>query len=127
MSDIDVRFSLNYSPNPAPVNLDLGVSNTTLKVTLGGVPALAVTATPSLSSNPLSSMASIVATPAANAVTLALGAFAGNLINGRSFDVATVPPMSFNVLGAAGTLTPRNLSLSNFNGQLMLGGDFDLG
>jgi hypothetical protein len=126
MSDIGVNYSIQYSPNPVGVNLSLSIANTTVRVSLGGVPPLAVTATPNFSGNILESAISAVATPLANAVTLSLGAFAGNLINGRSFDVASVPPVSFNIQGASGTLTPSNLSVSNFNGQLKISGDVSI-
>ncbi|WP_263081082.1 hypothetical protein [Endozoicomonas sp. Mp262] len=126
MSDIGVSYDLHYSPNPVGVNLKLGVSNTTLKVTLGGVPALAVAATPHFSGNILEAATSAMATPLANAITLSLGAFAGQIINGKSFDVTTIPNLPFNVEGVSGTLKPKNLKLSEFNGQLKIGGDFNL-
>jgi hypothetical protein len=99
------------------------ISNTTVSVTLSGVPNLAVTASPRFSGNPFTSAMSVVLTPIANAITLSLGAFAGQLINGRSFDITTVQPVSFNVQGVAGTVKPVNLSVSNFNGLLKISGD----
>lgn len=126
MSDIGVSYSIGYSPNPVGVNLALSVSNTTVKVTLGGVPPLAVTASPNYSGNILVSALSTITTPLANAVTLSLGAFAGNLINGRTFDVADVPPVPFDIQGVRGTLTPTNLSVSSFNGQLKISGDLSI-
>ena len=89
-------------------------------------PALAIAATPRYSGNILETATSALATPLANAITLSLGAFAGQIINGKSFNITTVPDIPFNVEGVSGTLKPKNLSLSNFNGQLKLGGDFDL-
>ena len=40
MSDIGVSYNLSYSPNPVNVDLKLGIANTTLNVTLGGVSGL---------------------------------------------------------------------------------------
>ncbi|WP_424101145.1 hypothetical protein [Moorena producens] len=126
MSDIGVSYKLDYSPKPVGVDLNLRLSNTTLQVTLSGVPALAVTATPSYSGNVLDAAISTLGTPLANSITLSLGAFAGQIINGESFDVTTVPNLPFNIEGVSGKLSPSNLSLSNFNGQLKISGDFTL-
>ena len=126
MSDIGVSYDLHYSPNPVGVDLKLEVSGTTLKVKLGGVPALAVSATPHFSDNILESATSALTTPLANAITLSLGAFAGDIINGQSFNLIKVPDLPFNIEGVKGTLKPDNLTLSSFNGQLKLGGDFNL-
>ncbi len=126
MSDIGVSYSIQYSPNPVGVDLNLSIANTAVKVTLGGVPPLAVTATPNFSGNFVVSALSAVTTPLANAVTLSLGAFAGNLMNGRSFEVANIPPVSFNIRGVSGTLTPAGLSVSNFNGLLKISGDLKM-
>lgn len=126
MSDIGVSYDLSYAPNPVNVNINLGISGTTIKVTLSGVPTLAVTATPHFSGNVLESALSAIASPLANAITLSLGAFAGNIINNQSFNITTVPEVPFNIEGVSGKLTPKQLSVSNFNGQLKLAGDFDL-
>ena len=126
MSDIDVSYDLNYSPKPVGVDLDLEISNTTLKVTLSGVSSLAITATPRYSGNILDTAISAMATPLANAITLSLGTFAGNIINGKSFDVTTIPKLPFKVESVSSTLTPSNISLSDFHGQLKISGDFTL-
>lgn len=126
MSDISVSYSIDYSPDPVGVNLDLKISNTNVTVTLSGVPALAVTATPNFSGNILDSALSAVTTPLANVITLSLGAFAGNLINGHSFDITSVPNIPFNLEGVSGTLKPSYLSLSDFNGQLKISGNFQV-
>ncbi|MDJ0676701.1 MAG: hypothetical protein QNJ36_15205 [Calothrix sp. MO_167.B42] len=126
MSDIGVSYDINYSPKPVGVNLDLGISNTTVKVALNGVPTLLVTATPRYSGNILNAAISALGTPLANAITLSLGAFAGQIINGKSFNVTTVPNLPFNVEGVSGTLSPSNLNLSNFHDQLKISGDFTL-
>jgi len=126
MADIGVSYSINYSPNPVGVNLNLSISGGTVAVTLSGVPPLAVTASPSFSGNILTSALSAVTTPLANAITLSLGAFAGNLMNGRSYNIADIPAVPFNIAGLAGTLKPSGLSLSNFNGMLKISGDVQL-
>jgi hypothetical protein len=126
MSDISVSYNLDYSPKPVGVDLTLQLSNTTIKVGLSGVPTLVVTATPSYSGNILDAAISTLATPLANSITLSLGVFAGQIINGESFNVTTVPNLPFNIEGMSGTLSPSNLNLSNFNGQLKISGDFIL-
>ncbi|MCY4045402.1 MAG: hypothetical protein OXE99_10000 [Cellvibrionales bacterium] len=126
MSDIGVSYDLSYAPKPVGVDIKLGISGTKVKFTLSGVPALAVTATPYFSGNVLESALSAVATPMANAITLSLGAFAGNIINNTSFDVVDVPDLPFNIEGVSGKLSPKNLNVFEFNGQLKLAGDFDL-
>ena len=126
MSDIGVSYDLHYSPNPVGVDLKMSLSGTAMKVTLSGVPALAVTATPHYSGNVLNDALSSVGTLVVNAITLSAGAFAGQIMNGQSFKVGDVPTIPFNVQGVSGTLTPSNLTLSNFNGQLKIGGDFTL-
>jgi hypothetical protein len=126
MSDVDVSFNLSYSPNPVGVTLALGISGSTVAVTLGGVPPLLVNAIPNFSGNVVSGLVSVLATPLANAVTMSLGPFVGNILNGRTFNVITVNPYSFNAGGVSGVLTPSNLSLSNFNGLLKIGGSFTL-
>ncbi|HKF49968.1 MAG TPA: hypothetical protein VKB38_21575 [Terracidiphilus sp.] len=123
MSDVGVSYSIQYSPNPVGVNLNVSIANTSVRVTLSGVPPLAVTATPNFSGNIIVSALSAITTPLANVITLSLGAFAGNLMNGRTFDVASLPAIPFDIEGVRGTITPSNLSISNFNGQLKVSGD----
>ena len=126
MSDVGVSYSIQYAPNPVGVNLGISIANKSVRVTLDGVPPLAVTATPNFDGNIIVSALSAITTPLANVITLSLGAFAGNLMNGRTFDVATVPDIPFDIQGVRGTLSPSNLGVSDFNGQLKVSGDISV-
>lgn len=124
MSDISVSYNIHYSPDPVGVNIEMSVSGTKVSVNLSGVPPLTVSATPRYSANILSDMVSTIGTPLVNAVTLFLGSFAGNFINGKSFEITSVPNISYSVEGVEVTMAPSGLSISDFEGNLKISGDF---
>ena len=121
-----VSYDLHYQPCPVGCTATLGLDGGDVTLTLSEFPALAITASPRWSADPLSSAASLLATPLVNAITAFLGAFAGNVINGKRFTIASVPPLSYTAEGVQVTLKPTQLVSAAFAGMLKISGDFTL-
>jgi hypothetical protein len=126
MSLISVSYDINYSPKPVNVNLNMAINGNKLNVSLANVPKVVVTATPHYGVNIASDILSTVGTPVVNAISLSLGLFASNILQGKSFDVYTISDFSFNAGGGAVNLHPENLSLSNEGGMLLITGDLKI-
>jgi hypothetical protein len=126
MADVSVNYDLKYSPNPLLVDLALSISDNKINVSLKNVPSVLVAAAPHYSADLGSDVLSTLCTPIANAITLGLGAFAGNVLNGKSFDVYSIPEITYAIGSESVKLKPGNLKLSPFNEMLMLEGTLDL-
>ena len=126
MSDIGVNYDLGYTPNPVPVNIAVSAAGRELFITLGGVPTLAVGATPRFTRNVLAGALSVILTPLANTITVTLGIFAGQIMNGQRFSIGDIDPIPFDIEGVKGNLQPQNLRLGARGSELIIKGDFSL-
>lgn len=126
MSDIGVSYDMHYTPAPIGVNLSIQITGTTVRVSITDVPRVLVTATPHYSANIASDILSTIGTPMANAITATAGVFATEILQNKTFDIYTLPPIRLDTAGISVQLLPSNLSLGNYNGMLLLTGDFTI-
>ncbi|AYL96149.1 hypothetical protein [Mucilaginibacter celer] len=126
MATVNVNFDLSHQPNPITLNLQVQLNRGTLTIVPVDIPRVVVIAIPRYSGGVLDKILSTILAPIANIIAGSLGMFASDIFRDKSFDVFHVPNMSFNAPGMTITLKPANLSLGDFNGMLMIGGDIEI-
>ena len=126
MSDINVNYNINHTPSPIGVNVAIQLHNTTVSATLVDIPAVMVYASPNYSANVGSDILSTIGTPLVNIITGALGLFATKIFKNQTYNLFSVPNMSFDVEGDTVKLLPTNLTLTDFHGMMLLTGDLDI-
>jgi hypothetical protein len=124
MSDIGLSYDATTQPSHLGVRLGLSFSNTTLRATVKDIDNFIVRLTPS--GNVSEQILSGVAWPLAQFLGTVLPSMTKSLISGYSFDPMTITPSAVTIEGETLTFTPQNLSLSGYNGMLMVQGSINV-
>ncbi len=124
MSDVGIDYDASTAPSPVGVTVRLQFSGTTLSAILESVDTFIITLTPS--GNIAETIISAVGWPIAQTLGIALPPLAKGLIEGHSFPIMTIAPQEVAVEGVEVTLTPANLTASNFGGSLKVSGTLAL-
>jgi hypothetical protein len=113
-----IGFDYNAEPIPSKVGarFGLGVSNTTIRVTVKSVDSFIIKVTPT--GDVPSEILSGVAEPLAQTLGVTLAPLARHLIEGVHMDVLTIHPATHEVDGEKVTVSPADLSISEDNGML---------
>jgi len=126
MADIGVNYDLQYTPRPVRAGIRLYMSGNEVRIRLDDVPRVLVNATPHYTANPISGLLSTVGTPLVNVITMSLGLFATEALQGQNFEAYTIKDLSVDIQGVKATLKPKDIGLGNHGGMLMITGDFDI-
>ncbi|MFK7695465.1 hypothetical protein [Paenibacillus sp. HJGM_3] len=120
MSDIGLSYDATTQPSRLGVKLGLSFSNTTLRATVRDVDNFIVRLTPS--GNVSEQILSGVAWPLAQFLGTILPGMTKSLINGYSFEPMSITPSSVSIEGETLTFAPQDLSLTGYNGMLLVQG-----
>jgi len=124
MSEFGVNYDAVTQPSPLGAKLAIQFDNTTLKATIAQVDNFAILV------KPAGSIGEEIVSGAFWAIAQTLGGvlptLGKSLIEGRSFDILSVGSSTQNVDGEQVTIVPSGLSLTNYNGMLMVQGSIDV-
>lgn len=124
MSDIGISYNATTEPSAVGAKFSLSFSGTTLRAGVAQINNFIISLTPS--GNISEAILSGVAWPIAQALGAALPSLARNLIDGYSFSVMSISPSRYTLEGDEITVSPGDLSLSNYGDMLMVQGNLDV-
>jgi len=120
MSDIGVNYEARTQPERVSAQISMQFVATTLRATIVSVGDFIIVLTPA--GNVAEEIISGIAYPIAQILGVALPPLAHGLIIGRSFDVTAIHPAPEVVEGETLMIAADNLTVSNFNGMLLVKG-----
>lgn len=124
MAEFDLDYKATPEPDPLTGTVGVTLENTTVKATIMSVDDFIIRLTPS--GNVSGKILSGVAYPLAELLAVSLPTLTTSLIDGVSFDLFTIEPITQNVQGEQITITPANLSLATYNGMLLVQGSISI-
>jgi len=120
MSDIGINYDASTTPSTIGVSFGLSFSNTTLRGTVRDIDNFVINVKPS--GNVSEQILSGVAWPIAQTLGAVLPSLGKGLISGYSFDFLTISPSTQNIDGEPLTISVSGMSLSNYQGMLLVQG-----
>lgn len=124
MSEIGINYDAVTQPSRVGVRFRLSFDNAKLRATVRDIDSFIIRLTPS--GNISEQILSGVAWPLAQMLGALLPQMANQIIGGQSFDVMEITPSTHEVVGDQVTVSPGDLSLSNYRGMLMVQGTLNI-
>ena len=125
MADLGLSYRAWTEPSPIGVNFSLSMSHTILRATIRDIDSFILRLEPS--GNVSEEILSGIAWPVAQTMAAAAPSLLkDSLLKGKTFDAFTLSATTLTVEGEHVMVTPGNLSVSNFNGMLMVQGTLNV-
>ncbi len=126
MSGVNYDVTIHPTPVVVKVQVSIDVAATQLKAEIKDIPSVTVDFKPADDSSIGEKIMSGLVWPLAELLghTVA-GEIIESIGEGQTFDVAKIPEIAIDYDPVHVTLKPNNLSLSNYQGKLLLMGDVD--
>ena len=118
MSEITINYKARTEPSSLRVRFGLGFAGTSLQASVRDYSDFVAVLEPT--GNISEAILSGVAWPLAQTAGLLLPQLGRQLITGYRFDVMTIMPSTHAVAGEQVTVSPSNLSLSEFGDMLLI-------
>jgi hypothetical protein len=125
MAEVGISYEAHAQPNPVSFHVSVSVSGTQIYATASDVEPFVAVLKPT--GNIAQVILSAAGWPLAQTIGVALPPLATRIVHELPrIKVGSVDPIASAIDGEAITITPRNLSIADFNGMLLISGVVDI-
>jgi len=124
MSDIGINYSAVTQPSQVGVRFKIRFENAKLRASVKDIDTFVIRLTPS--GNVSEMIMSGIVWPLAQTIGAIMPQMATQIIGGQTFDIMEITPSTHEVAGDRVTVSPGDLSLSNFGDMMMVQGTLNI-